>query len=145
MSFELLSVAFVSFILGVLIGRRSSDSAKNTSVPDYAERVNAYKEIFDAFVLADEALTTVSVEEGVEGQLSDDKKQAVWDSIKTLNRVFSRVRFLLPQDINIAMDELRDVGHLGISWSKRLDELRRIKEAIYTLARKDVGVDQTRG
>ena len=140
MSLDALAIAVVFAVLGFFAGKSLSAKSAKPTAQYHDQKAAAYKELFDAFTLADSALLNASTEEQLNGQLPDGLKQSVWDSLNSIGRVFARVRFLLPQEA-VDILENRPVGQLGMTWDERLNELRRAKDTLYELARKDVGVD----
>lgn len=135
MSLDTLLIAGIFAAIGFFVGKLSSTK----SAPLMSQKTAAYKELFEAFTLADNALLNASIEEGLNDQLPEGVKQSVWDSLNSIGRVFARVRFLLPREVADVL-EGHHFGHLGMAWSERLDELRAAKDSLYELARKDVGL-----
>jgi len=139
MLLDTLVIAAVFAVLGFFVGRLSFAKSVKPISHYHDQKAAAYKELFDAFTTADSALLNASTEEKANGQLPEDLKQSVWDSLNSIGRVFARVKFLLPQEaVNVL--EGRPFGHLEMTWGERLDELRHAKDTLYGLARKDVGV-----
>lgn len=139
MSLDTLAIAVVFAVLGFLAGRFTSAKSAKPVTQHHDQKVAAYKDLFDAFTLADSALLNASTEKDLNGQLPDGLKESVWDSLNSIGRVFARVRFILPQDV-VDVLEGRPVGQLGMTWNERLNELRRARDTLYELARKDVGL-----
>jgi len=137
-SLDTLAIAVVFAVLGFFVGKLSS-AKPVTQYHD--QKAVAYKELFDAFTLADSALLNASTEEVLNGQLPEGLKQSVWDSLDSIGRVSARVRFLLPQEV-VDVLEGRPFGHLGMTWGERLDEFRRAKNTLYEVARKDIGLNK---
>jgi hypothetical protein len=139
-SLDTLAIAAVFAVLGFFAGKLSSAKSAKPVTRYHDQKAAAYKELFDAFTIADSALLNAATEERLNGQLPEDfNKQSLWDSLNSIGLVYARVKFLLPQEV-VDVLEGRPFGHLGMSWSERLDELRHAKETIYELARKDVGL-----
>ena len=139
MSLDTLAVAAIFTVLGFFVGKLTSAKSVKPTNQYHDQKATAYRELFDAFTTADSALLNASTEEKPNGQLPDDLKKSAWDSLNSIGRVFARVKFLLPQEV-IDVLEGRYFGHLEMTWGERLDELRRAKDSLYELARKDVGV-----
>ena len=139
MSLVTLAVAAVFAVLGFFVGKLSSAKSARPTSQYHDQKATAYRELFDAFTTADSALLDASTEEELIGQLPDDLKKSVWNSLDSIGRVFARVKFLLPQEV-VDVLEGRYFGHLGMTWGERHDELRRAKDTLYELARKDVGI-----
>ena len=139
MSLDTLAIAAVFAVLGFFVGKLSSAKSSKPTSQYHDQKAAAYRELFDAFATADSAVLNASTEEKLNGKLPDDLKESVWNSLNSIGRVFARVKFLLPQEV-VDVLEGRYFGNLEMTWGERLDELRRAKETLYELARKELGI-----
>jgi hypothetical protein len=140
MPLETLGIAIGCAVVGYAFGKRSSAKEVVLTSQPTEQKAEAYKELFAAFVDADRALMNAHMEEEASGQIPEETKELVGASLNDLFRIFESTRFMFPQAVTDAMEELYG-GHLGMPWGEQCDELRRVKDSVYSSARKDIGTD----
>lgn len=131
MLLEMLAVGLVSGAAGFFLGRRSW--MMRTDPMAMGQKAVAYMELFSALSEAYSSVLKASEEE----QLSEETKQAMWNSLNILSRTFDKWRFLFPTELVSVMAEWIDAPFLKQEWDERLETLNRTKEKAYLIARKE--------
>jgi prophage DNA circulation protein len=103
-------------------------------------KVEAYKELFAAFVDVDRAMMVAYMMEESAEQITEEAKKLVGAAQSALIKVFECNRFLLSTEVAGAMTEVFN-SRLGRSWGEQCDELRAVQKLIYSIARKDIGTE----
>jgi hypothetical protein len=103
-------------------------------------RASIYGELFAAFGVAHSALLAASTEDTLEGELTEQTKKVAWDSLNALGRLIAQTSFMLPQAMLDALEEMND-SRFGMTWSEHVDQLVRVRDRAYVVARRDVGAD----
>lgn len=137
MSAENLAIAVLFAAIGFLFGRRSVQSSSNAGPPAGGARASLYRELFAAFGAAHSALLPASIEETQDGQLTEETKKLMRDSLNALSRLIAQTSFMLPQEMLDVLEEING-SHLGMSWSERLEQLAHVREKAYVVARNDM-------
>lgn len=136
MPWELLVTAVAFSFIGFVIGRGSGK--KRSRAPHLEQRAAAYKQLFAAFAESDRALMDASAAELVGGQPPKEAKELVWRSRASLGALVASTRFLFPQSVVEALEQLSE-RTLETSLDEELDQLRRVHNAVYALARSEFG------
>jgi len=140
LSVENVTIAVVFAAIGYFFGRRFIKDTPNPGASAGVAKASIYRELVAVFGAAYSALLPASMEEKYEDRLTEETKIIAWDSLNALSRLIAQTSFMLPQEMLDVLEEMNG-SHLGMSWSDRLDQLSRVREKMYVIARTDIGAN----